>query len=332
VLPIARGAGEPARNHGGARSNVHVQETSQSWEGGAETGVHGSLVTWLRGRPHVIDDHGAPLFRVAVFDQLEQLFTEIATAGSQRNEFFAELAAALQDDPLLRVLLIVRQDFLPQLDRDAAELSPERAARFRLEGLRRNAALAAVCGPLAETSRTFAPGAAERLVDELLATRVVSSGKVIEVAGEFVNPVQLQIVCRALWQELPDDLEMIDEADLRSFGDVDLSLQMFYDDTVLRIVRQKQCSEKVLRRWFETELITPQGTRATLYRGAQRTGSLANAAVDFAESAHIVRAEWRSNARWEELAHDRWIVPILRSNAARFGKWRRLPPTGHPDG
>ena len=50
------------------------------------------------------------------------------------------------------------------------------------------------------------------------------------VSGNFVEPVQLQVVCRNLWDELPGGIEEITEQHLLSFGDVNTALSAFYEN------------------------------------------------------------------------------------------------------
>ena len=108
-------------------------------------------------------------------------------------------------------------------------------SRFRLERLRRDAALEAVINPLKGSRRRFAPGVAERLLDSLMTIHVRPKRDVsrphsdnedadllagggglssslelpvftppegFEVKSEFVEPVQLQVVSQNLWSNL----------------------------------------------------------------------------------------------------------------------------------
>jgi hypothetical protein len=180
-----------------------------------------------------------------------------------------------------------------------------------------------------DTERSFAPGVAESLVQELLKIRVETRvGETVEVPGEFVEPVQLQVVCQSLWEELPPDVTEITQPHLRAFGDVDQALLTFYERALRSTVQQTRVGERGLRDWFERDLITPMGTRGTAYRGAESTGGVPNAAIDALEAQHLIRAERRAGARWYELTHDRFIGPLQRSNeawrAARRQRWLRI--------
>jgi hypothetical protein len=69
---------------------------------------------------------------------------------------------------------------------------------------------------LESTSRSFAPGVVEKLVDDLVSIRVdLGDGTSVEVEGEFVEPVQLQAVCQRLWSDLPSNVTEITHEHLR---------------------------------------------------------------------------------------------------------------------
>ena len=75
-------------------------------------------------------------------------------------------------DRALRVVFSMREDYIAELD-PYTHLLPDRlGTRYRLDRLRRDAALAAIKNPLQFTHVNFAEGVAERLVDNLLQTPV----------------------------------------------------------------------------------------------------------------------------------------------------------------
>jgi WD40 repeat protein len=321
VLPLARVRGllpEGISPHD--VQNLYAFNSLMSW---AEEGTSParlaqmSLADFLRQRERPHDDRGLRSPRVIIFDQFEELFTFYPERWRDRAGFFQQVAEALEADPLLRAAFVMREDYIAQLD-PYSHLLPERLRiRYRLERLRRDAALAAVRGPLKDTDRSFAEGAAERLVEELLKVRVATaSGDAVEVEGEFVEPVQLQVVCDSLWQSLPPGVAEITQEHLQAFGDINQALAGFYERSIRRAAHETGVKENDLREWFERSLITPAGTRGTVFRGRDETGGIPNAAVDVLENLHLVRAELRAGARWYELNHDRFIEPIRSANAA----------------
>ena len=276
-----------------------------------------AVAAFLREREPLTDEQGEPLPRVAIFDQFEELFAFYPERWREREGFFRQVAEALDADPLLRVLFVMREDYLASLD-PYVDLLPERLrTRYRLERLRSPAACLAVEGPLRGTGRSFAEGVASRLVQELLEIRVEgATGEMVEAAGEYVEPVQLQVVCQNLWRELPPGTTVLTSDHLRTFGDVDEALRGFYERAVKTVVLETGVTEEELRNWFDHQLITTAGTRGTVFRGRERTGGIPNTAVDALENQHLIRGELRAGAHWYELTHDRLIEPIQTSNEA----------------
>jgi len=88
----------------------------------------------------------------------------------------------------------------------------------------------------------------------------------------------------------------------------------FYDDAVMRVVSATGVNERKLRDWCGRELITPDGTRASVYRGPTETAGLPNIAVDYLCEAYIIRESLQAGGVWYELIHDRLIEPIRNAN------------------
>ena len=240
--------------------------------------------------------------------------------------FPAQIRQPYEGDPLLRVVFVLREDYLAQLDPYAPLLSDRLRSHFHLERLRAEQALLAVQAPLRHTDRSFAPKVAEQLVGELLKEQVAAAigepeaGTPSKITGPYVEPVQLQVVCDRLWAGLPPDVKVIEPSHLQRFGDVDRALADFYTDAVHGVVRRTGIDEGRVRNWFGQTLITPMGTRGTVYRDERkgRTGDLPNSAVDVLVEQHVVRAENKGGIRWYELTHDRLVGPILAAN----NEWR----------
>lgn len=317
VLPIARLSRALDEATLASVRNVFTLSALSSWTGEGSAAVpEPSLAEFLIARPHRRDADGWPVPRAIIFDQFEELFTAHSALWRHRESFVEQLAELLDFDPLTRVVLAIREDYLAQLDALAPILPGSLRARYRLERFSPEQALEAVVQPVERTSRRYAPGVARALVASLLTQRVeVGRGQTIEVEGEFIEPVQLQVTCQSLWSELPDDIEVITEDHLSHFGDVTAALGAFYDAAVHAAATASGVRQRRIRRWIADSVITAGGTRGTVYRGATETEGLPNAAIDVLENQHLLRAEWRAGARWYELTHDRLIEPIVRSNA-----------------
>jgi hypothetical protein len=263
---------------------------------------------------------------VIVFDQFEELFTLNPEFWRYRRGFFEQVAEALEDS-FLRVVFAMREDYIAEMDPYESLLPEKLRTRFRLERLRKQSAMAAIMGPLhvepwSQTGRQFAPGVAEKLVENLreIPSRTDQDGR--PVKGEFVEPVQLQVVCQAIWNNLEEGDKQITERHLEQFGDINQALTTFYEGCVRRAVEaanvsrrpgEPQLFEGTLRAWFDGVLITETGKRSMVFRGEHRTASVPNAAVDELEASHLIRAELREGERWYELSHDRFIQPIKES-------------------
>ncbi len=267
----------------------------------------------------------APILPVLIWDQFEELFTTHRDRWEEAADFFAQVADALEGIPELGVVFVMREDHIAAVEPYAPRLPRRLRARFRMERLGYAGALEAIRSPALRAGCPFAEGAAEQLVDNLRRIKTQEAGgRAQDVGlGPYVEPVQLQVVCSRLWQNLPEQEDhLIQWEEVAQFGDVDQALTDFYEETLRQTsqVWQKQpgptVTERNLRRWFGEELITPMQTRGLVLRGAASTGGLPNAAVDALEAAHIIRAEARAGARWYELCHDRLVEPVLASNRA----------------
>jgi hypothetical protein len=327
VLPLARvRAAVPEGLDGAAISNLYSFCALLSLEPGEDPRAlaRRSLSEVVSGEPGA-PQRDAP--RAIVFDQLEEVFTfeKVLELYPQRwqeqqEQFFREVAATLADDPLLRVVFVIRKEFLAELNRFARLLPEDLQTQFRLEPLDAAAALQAVKRPLEGTPRSFADGVAEDLVERLLTESVeVAPGKTLAVRGRFVEPVQLQLVCRRLWRELPASTAEITSEHVLAFGDVDRVLGQFYDGAVRAAAAAARTSEGKLRKRIEDDFITSVGTRGTVYRSEwEGLGT----ALDTLEERRLVRSEFRGT-QWYELTHDRLIEPVRRSNAEYFAERTR---------
>lgn len=276
-------------------------------------------------RPRRIGPDAQPAPRILIFDQFEELFTSYPERWLERRGFFEELGLAMDADPLLHVLFAMREDFVAEIDPYEDLLPEEFHTRYRLERLRKDAALEAVEKPLEPTKIRFAPGAAGHLVDNLLKSPLASNpekaGHQHEAAAsqefveeEFVEPVQLQVVCFSLYRKLSEDTTEITDQDLAKFGNVDQALREFYQDALKESAEISGIEQDTIRRWFEEKVITEEGTRGLVFRGEAETGGIPNSAVDVLDELHVIHAEVRGRDRWYELSHDRFLQPVLRAN------------------
>jgi WD40 repeat protein len=103
--------------------------------------------------------------------------------------------------------------------------------------------------------------------------------------------------------------------DYLALGNVDDALAQFYVDQVTEAAAKTGVSERLIREWFERDLISEQGFRTQVLEGPGRNGE---AVLRELENAHLIRADSRRGTQWYELCHDRLVAPIKANNAA----WR----------
>jgi hypothetical protein len=318
VLPISRvGIPLPQNETSEHIQNVYVYSAARDFlanGAGEDWRRTATLGDALERVPKQVDSVGETLTPVLVLDQFEELFSAYPQHWKERRQFFEQAAAALAANPFLHIVFIMREDYLADFAEHAPLLPEGVRTRYRLQRLREAEALLAVAEPLANSRWSFAEGVAEALVSDLLSIHVRNhAGEAITVPGEFVEPVQLQVVCFSLFENLPVDRTTITADDLRAFGNADEALRKFYENALAAAVAPG-ADERKLRAWFDTQLITPAGTRGLVFQGKEETAGIANRTVDILERHHLIRAELRASARWYELTHDRFIAPIRTSN------------------
>lgn len=251
-------------------------------------------------------------------DQFEEIITTHPNRWREREGFFRQLDQALLADPNLWVVLTLREDYVAALDPYAPLMADKLRARFYMERMGVAAALEAVCQPAALAGHPFADGVAKTLVDNLRRIKVL--GQAEEQLGQYIEPVQLQVVCYQLWTKITADQERssaaITMADLQQSGDVNTALADFYNQALTNVLQQGtlNVSERRLRSWVNAELITEAGTRGTVYQGLADTAGMPNPVVKLLADQFLLRSEQRAGGYWVELVHDRFVEPILRSN------------------
>ncbi|MEU7829014.1 tetratricopeptide repeat protein [Nonomuraea sp. NPDC049129] len=315
VLPIGR------LSHGSASNPVVSPERNpftlallSSWAPGESlTGLSGLTIRqFFRLRGSRTDKYGDPIPILAAIDQAEELFFDFSHRQRFRNPFIAQLAEALDDNEDLRLLLSIRDDYLaPFMARAEPLRSGGFAASVMLAPFRDEEALAAIREPLADTARSFAPQAAEILVRRLRTVRLHDEGS---PAAHSVEPVQLQIVCSALWNSCPLDLTVITPEYVERHADVDRSLGDFLDQALAQIGHEHEIPVDRLGAWLRETFITALGTRGTAYEGETQTAGMPNSVVKALIDRHVLKAEMRSGSRWCELQHDRLLQPVLRAS------------------
>ena len=321
VLPVARIGGLLPPGTDAARlRNVFTYSVLLHWARADEQDVDLLSGYTLAGYLKKLLEHSGSKKPLAlVFDQVEDMFFTYPEQWQHREAFLRELAEVLQGDRgfglagrPLRVLLAIRDDRLGDLERHAHVVPDALRVRYALDDLRLAEAIEAIRGPAREL---FSQQDAEQLARALAHRRVrLPAGKLALITTETIDPMHLQVACDERWQRGG-------HSDAKD-RDPDEALTRF----ITRAIRRAAVGwggERKIRRWLGDRMITPDGGRATARRGSTTTGGLVNALVENLERERLVRAEERLGNTWYELAHDRLIGPIQRSNAEWSEEQRR---------
>jgi WD40 repeat protein len=257
--------------------------------------------------------------QVLIFDQFEEVLTADSTDYNAKAAFFNQLGSMLRERSRW-VLFSMREDYLPALDPYLKPIPTRLANTYRLDFLGVEAAHQAIRKPAGECGVDFTIPAVSKLVNDLRQVQVQQADGSMELRlGPYVEPVQLQVVCYNLWQHIKKDQIQITEEDISAVGTVDESLAEYYADQTALVSIQAGVSERLIREWFDNQLITESGIRGqVLKEKGESSGGLSNDAIRLLVDSHLVRAEKRLNADWYELAHDRLIQPVRKNNARWF--------------
>lgn len=264
---------------------------------------------------------------VLIIDQFEEIMTNHLDRWAERAGFFKQLRQVLERLPTLWILLSLREDYLAPIDFYAEHLPNRLRARFYMQRMDVDAALEAVKQPAADYGHPFADGVAEELVNNLRSVRVY--GQPTPGLGQYVEPVQLQVVCFQLWKNVtqateadqqPSASREIQASDL-PLNYIDHALRLFYEDALAATlahadVQEAGVTQRMLRDWFSKELITEGGIRNLIMYNEDSgfVGTLPNVAVDQLVENYLLRTELRAGRPWVELVHDRYVAPILEAN------------------
>lgn len=255
---------------------------------------------------------------VLLFDQMEEILTADPTDRDAKQEFFIQVGECLRDRGIY-ALFAIREDFVAGLDPYLRPVPTRLGNRYRLDLLSAEASIHAIREPAAAQGVEFQLEAARGLADELRRVRIQQAdGTTAEQPGLYVEPVQLQVVCRRLWMQIPGGSQQITLEDVAKSGDIDTALSAYYATQVAIAASETGTSERAIREWVNTRLITVQGLRGQVQMAPEASEGLKNETIWFLERLRIVRAEKRGGITWFELAHDRLIEPVRDDNERWF--------------
>jgi len=297
---------------------------------------------------------------VLVFDQFEELFT-LPWDEQERAQFivsfgevirrhrsepqsltdfdWTEADAEPEDDagrnapvalppPNIKVVLVMREDSLGELERLASDVPQILQHRFRLEGLDPEQAMAAITEPAQVLDPSLRSGTfkyqeeAAATILEFLRSRQ-ERGRT--VTSRFAEPPQLQIICEHIERTIlpgkrspdePDSVVEITDADLGGQDGLQRILRDFYRTKLQMFTRQDRHR---VRELCETGLITPSRRRLSLEQESiEQQFHVSKATLDKLVEHRVLRVETRLDSSYYELAHDTMVPPILayRESAA----------------
>ena len=275
-----------------------------------------TIADYLHQHGESPDRYGDPKPILVAIDQVEELFTNLPE-GQFLQPFLGQLTEALNEFPEVRILLSLREDYLATVLPYEQFLAGQSRTRVRLLPFGEEAALEAICEPLRGTGRSFEPNAAEQLVADLRTIKVTNArGDESTITVDSIEPVQVQIVCSALWDALPADAAVITSAHVREHANVDRFLATFCRRALNTVAKEHGIPAARIRSWLQETFITELGTRGTAYQGIEETAGMPNRVIRALEDLHILKAEHRSFTRWYELQHDRLLDPIRQADPA----------------
>lgn len=259
------------------------------------------LPTLLRTWQRALD--GAVVLAV---DQFEQMF--IAYDDAEREtavRFLQELRTIPELD--LRLVFVIREDFLGRLQTLAAELPELMSGSFRLDRLGREEARAAIEKPAARFGVSWSVDVVEQILDDL--------------QGETgVAPPQLQIVCARLYDAVAardngPHARQITRADLEAQGGTAAILGDYVEGVVAQLPPAQQGTARLLLgALVNSALVKQRLSLAELARVAQVDEAVAATILDELTQQRLLRRYARDggDGRLEyELIHDSLVFRIV---------------------
>jgi WD40 repeat protein len=253
-----------------------------------------------------------------IFDQAEEVIRISMTDRPKKIDFFMQLGEVLRDRNIW-ALVAIREDYLAAFDPYLRPIPTRLANRYRLTFLGADAARQAIQRPAQESGVEFPDESANQLVDDLRAMLIQQpDGSISQELGPTVEPVQLQVVCRRLWSNLPNTEKTVTLEHVKALGNVNRALADYYALQVASVANMSGVPEREIREWFDRKLITASGIRSQVLMSPDISEGLNNKAVWMLERAYLIRAEKRGGVTWFELSHDRLVRPIRENNSEWF--------------
>jgi WD40 repeat protein len=291
---------------------------------GAWAYFHGNEVEFWSSRHKLV----TPLL---VFDQFEEVFTLGAQSENGKPyllevEDLAEgraplaLKRRIDENPALasryrlnehryRVLVCLREDYLPELECRRASMPSALVSRYRLLPMSGEQAQKAI---LETGSRFVSLDVATSIVRFVGGDAQNRRGE--ELAELRIDPALLSLVCREL-----NDRRLQRRAASIRLDDVDLDrseiLGRFYESCLEGLGTE-------VRRFIEERLITPSGSRDTEPVENARAAGIDDAAIKELVARRLIRVDFWSGVERIELSHDVLTDVVRQSRDTRLANER----------
>ena len=253
-----------------------------------------------------------------ILDQFEAIFTD-SSLWQERDDFFVALTRALEQNTWLRAIIGLRSDYLAELVPHERNLPANLVVRYQLEKLTAQQAADAVESAFAASGMRLADADLRTIIAALLKDDQDESGAHAAV-GLYVNTIQLQVVCRRLWEELQDGYRGTTPALTSTSFSVRSAMSQFVDDAISEVVKDSKGDEAAIRWWLGSQLITSAGRRAFALVDEQGSSvGLPTAIVHALEEVRLIQLEQRNGLRLAELTHDSMTKGVRASNDAWLG-------------
>jgi tetratricopeptide (TPR) repeat protein len=273
-----------------------------------------SVANFMRSRLRQRTDSGKQQLIMAAVDHVEELFADTRT-GRASQDLIAELASAVREVPQLRLLLIVRDDYLDELTACEPQFSPDAFSYCALPAFTPEEALEAMTRPLEGTEISFAEDAAAECVSSLrTVTYAGEAGDPRTALRDRVEPLFLQITCAELVSARPAGTRTITRDGIRESGGVDTVLADFCDSVIEEVELETETPASRLRSWLESTFITEQGGARSINRDISLTAGMPNEVADSFALHHLLTAEHRTHGARYRLFHDRLLAPVQQAN------------------
>lgn len=293
-----------------------------------------SCHTFLSRLTEVFESHAEKGTRVLFFDQFEEFFNLYNERWADRQGFFEQIAKAIKKLPDLRIVFVMREDYLASMDDYARFLPGVLEARYHLTQLGADGARDAIVSPstVSGCPPVFEDDAGVWLRDELQKETIVTAKGDETIEGEFVDTTILQIVCHDLWEEARKaDEKTIKITRLEGKNENGHSpfqikgcLSRYYRQALEKAAkkadRQGQETIVAIAEWIESKLT--EGLKRKPYLWQDSEPKIQKVVLKSLKDSHLINAlhvsgSGQGAAELIELIHDRWVA-IARDECNRM--------------